>query len=168
MTEPVARQNAREKKPLYRSVNTRTHGVTHGHGGEARWARNAKAAKCDQSMRGSMHAHHRHGRDYTPLFRFLISRVGDDWDEVFSEAVARLDSPDPIFWLGARRPEDRQPAVRVGDNTYYSGLYVDAQNRLAKVDPALRLEHMEPSCACCTHTFNGARFVKPYRPAPRD
>jgi hypothetical protein len=46
----------------------------------------------------------------------------------------------------------------VGESTYYSGLFVDDENRLRKVDPDLGPESMARSCACCTHTFNGARI----------
>ena len=115
-------------------------------------------------MRGSMHSKHRHGLDYTPLFKFLISRVGRNWDDVYSEAVARLDRPEPIFWMVAQCEEDKKPFVRLGESTYFSGLYIDEANELALVDPDLTVDEMEPSCACCTHTFNGERFAKTYRP----
>ncbi|TCN33967.1 hypothetical protein [Sinorhizobium americanum] len=150
------------KKPLYPKVNTRTHGVRHGHGGEWRWSRNAKAVKQDDALNGSMQSHHRHGLDYTPLFKFLLSRIGRDWDETYSEAVARIDRPDSIFWLVARSAEERTPYVRVGESTYYSGLYVDDDKRLALVDPTLTVDDMKPTCWCCTHTFNGERFTQSY------
>jgi hypothetical protein len=148
------------KEPLYRRVNTRTHGVRHGQGGEYRWSRR----KDDTAALGKMHANKQRGLDYTPLFRFLLSRVGADWDAVFGEAVARLDRPEPIFWMVARREAEKKPLVRLGESTYYSGLFVDGDNRLALVDPELRVEHMKPSCACCTHTFNGVPFVQKFEP----
>ncbi|MDP1183677.1 hypothetical protein Q6285_30915, partial [Klebsiella pneumoniae] len=67
----------------------------------------------------------RRGLDYTPLFRFLLSRVGQDWDEVYSEAVARLDLKDPIFWMVALREMDEQDYIRAGEASYFSGLKVD-------------------------------------------
>lgn len=152
----------RGKKPLYRKVNTRTHGVRHGDGGKARWDRNTKTGKADQSLTGSMHSKHRHGRDYTPLFRFLLSRVGKNWDQVFSEARSRLDQDAPIFWLVAPRKEDGAPIVRVGESTYYSGLFVDENGILRRVDPDLTVEDLYPSCSCCTHSFNGERYVNPF------
>jgi len=100
----------------------------------------------------------------TPLFRFLLSRVGADWDEVHSEAVSRLDKPDPIFWLVALRKDDGKDVVRVGESTYYSGLYVDEGNRLRVVAPEIGPESLEPSCPCCTHTLNGIPFGRPHRP----
>ena len=107
-----------------------------------------------------MHSDHRHGLDYTPLFKFLLSRVGGDWAEIYSEAVARLDRSEPIFWLVASCEEEKQPFVRIGENSFFSGLYVDENNRLSLVDLDLRVEHMEPSCSCCTHTLNGVPFVR--------
>lgn len=151
------------KEPLYRRVNTRTWGVRHGHGGEYRWSRHAWRE--DRAGRGAMSGHRRHGLDYTPLFRFLLSQVGGAWVDIHREAVSRLDRPDPIFWMVARSAAEKRAFVRIGESTYYSGLYVDAEGRLARVDPALGVETMEPSCACCTHTFNGVPFVRRYRPA---
>ncbi len=42
-------------------------------------------------------------------------------------------------------------------------VYVDEEGRLALVDPGLRLEDLQPHCACCTHTLNGTVFTQPYR-----
>lgn len=145
------------KAPLYRRVNRTTHGVCKT-GGEARWQRNAKAPAREASMHGGK----RRGLDYTPLFRFLLSKVGQDWDAVHSEAVARLDREDPIWWLVARDLAERRPFVRTGESTYWSGLCIE-DGRLALVDPELTVERMEPSCPCCTHTFNGTRFTRPWQ-----
>lgn len=105
-----------------------------------------------------MHGTRQHGFDYTPLFRFLLSRVGGQWDEVFSEAVARLDRPEPVFWMVALQESERQEQVRLGESSYFSGLYVDDQGRLRIVNPELTAEGMTPYCHCCTHTFNGIPF----------
>lgn len=181
----------REKEPLYRRVNTRTRGVRHVGGGEYRWTRTredtaalrdgavgddeddaadapARAARPkpgSKPVRTGMHAARHRGHDYTPLFRFLLARVGEPWEEVYREAASRLDRPEPIFWLVARREEERKPFVRIGESAYYSGLCIDDEGRLARVDPALRVEHMRPSCPCCTHTFNGVPFVRRYEEA---
>lgn len=144
------------KDPLYRKVNTQTHGVRHDTGGDYRNER--KALEQSGASRSAMHGKRRRGLDYTPLFRFLLSRVGSEWDSVYGEAVARLDRPDPIFWLVARQEGERREMVRVGESTYYSGLYVDEEGILRVVNPDLRPEDLVPSCECCTHTFNGVRF----------
>lgn len=148
----------RQPEALYRSVNTRTHGVKHGVGGEFRHQRQARAAGDDEATRMAMHGRHRHGRDYTPLFRFLLSRVGRPWDAVFAEAKSRLDSSEPIFWLVARTEDERRDFVRVGESSYFSGLYVDVRGMLQRVNPLLGPDDMQPSCSCCTHTLNGQRF----------
>ena len=156
-------QRSASKPPLYRKVNTRARGVHHGFGGDFSKERNTKKQRQLDAAQTSMGARVRRGLDYTPLFRFLLSKVGSDWDTVHSEAVARLDRPDPIFWLVARREDERKAYVRVGESSYYSGLYVDADSRLQQVNPSVGPETLEPSCACCTHTFNGVPFTKRYR-----
>lgn len=144
------------KEPLYRKVNTQTHGVHHETGGNYRTER--KAAAHSEASRGSMHGKRKRGLDYTPLFKFLLSKVGSEWDSIYSEAVDRLDRPDPIFWLVARHESERLEIVRIGESSYYSGLYVDDAGILRVVNPDLRPEDLTPSCSCCTHTFNGVRF----------
>ncbi len=110
-----------------------------------------------------MHGKQKRGLDYTPLFRFLISKVGEDWDAVQQEAVSRLDRQDPIYWIVARNERDQQPYLRIGDNAFFSGLHVDASRKLAKVAPDLKNEDLTPHCPCCTHTFNGVVFINKFR-----
>lgn len=105
-----------------------------------------------------MHGCHRHGRDYTPLFRFLLSRVGASWDEVYAEAKPRLDTHEPIYWIVATSEATKRDWIRTDESTYFSGLYVDDQGILCIVNPALKPEDMTPYCTCCTHTLNGVRF----------
>lgn len=153
-----------EKQPLYRKVNTRTHGVHHKiHPAYARQRHSKALAAKEEQQRGSMHSGLRLGLDYTPLFRFLLSRVGEPWDSVFSEAKSRLDREDPVFWLVARHEHEREDYVRIGHFSFFSGLYVDAQGLLQMVDPQLRAAHMSPDCPCCTHTLNGVPFGLPYQ-----
>ena len=147
------------KKPLlYRSVNTRTHGVRHGSCRAYRHERHTKSEKDTLSNHGSMHSNQRHGFDYTPLFRFLLSKVGRPWDQVFSEANPRLDRSEPVFWMVALHESDKKASVRTDESTYYSGLWVDEAGLLQKVNPQLTHEQMKPFCDCCTHTFNGVVF----------
>jgi hypothetical protein len=153
-----------QSKPLYRRVNTQAHGVHHLHGGDFRDERHAKVLSSSDASRLPMSGKARRGLDYTPLFRFLLSRLGQPWNAIYSEAVARLDRPDPIFWLVALRPEQRQGCVRVGEASYYSGLFVDEQGLLRAVDPTLGPSSLTPHCKCCTHTFNGVRFTREYSP----
>jgi len=156
-----------KKAPLYRRVNTRARGVHHFSGPDAKHARNTKATKAasaDAVARGKMTQGVRRGLDYTPLFRFLLSRVGQPWDKVHSEAVGRLDQEAPIYRMVALSRAERKPYISVGESSYFSGLYVDEAGVLQKVAPDLTLEQLWPMCPCCTHTFNGTRFSNAYQP----
>lgn len=149
------------KEPLYRKVNTRTHNVHHGGGKGYRWARRTGQPE-GRASETSM-ASGRNGLDYTPLFRFLLSKIGQEWAAVHSEAVARLDREEPIWWMVARNPAEEREYIRISESSYYSGLKIDEDGKLALVDPALRNEDLEPSCPCCTHSFNGKPFVNRFR-----
>lgn len=156
-----------EKKPLYRRVNRTAHGAPHGHGGEARDERHSKASKRSEAKAKGMGPKHRHGLDYTPLYKFLLSKVGEDWDAVHAEAVSRLDEEDPIWHLVARSADDARPIVRVGESSYFSGLCVDQDDRLALVAPEIGPEDIYPLCPCCTHTLNGQPVPRRYDPEIR-
>jgi hypothetical protein len=151
------------KEPLYRKVNTTARGVRHDFGGDYRHDRNTKAEKNSEKTRGSMGAKVNRGLDYTPLFRFLLSKVGKNWTEVHKEAISRLDHEDPIYWMVAINEEDKQEDFRAGESSYYSGLYVDENNILQKVNPELGPESLQPYCGCCTWTFNGKVTPNKYK-----
>ena len=153
-----------EKSPLYRKVNTTAHGVHHRVGGDFRDQRKGEAVDQPEGLHQGMHGRKRRGLDYTPLFRFLLSKVGDGWNNVYSEAVSRLDRPDPIFWLVTLRSGDEHDYVRTGESSYFSGLRVDGDGILQVVNPQIGPGSLYPLCKCCTHTFNGARFTRPFNP----
>lgn len=92
-------QRSNQPKKLYRKVNTTTWGQVQNHpGGEYRWLRHKKNIADDNlPMREGMHGRLERGRDYTPLYKFLLSKVGQRWDDVHKEAVSRLDNAAPIF-----------------------------------------------------------------------
>lgn len=150
------------KSPLYRKVNTTAHGVHHGRGGAYSDERNTKQQARSEGVRQPMHGKRQRGLDYTPLFKFLLSKVGTRWDDVYTEAAGRLDRAEPIFWLVAPHEHERKPFVRVGESSYYSGMYVDGAGILQVVDPSVGASTLVPDCKCCTHTFNGVRFTKPF------
>jgi hypothetical protein len=149
------------KEPLFRKVNTRARGVHHLFGSDYRHERNTKGEKRFESTHKSMHGKKLRGLDYTPLFKFLLSKVGGVWDEIYSEAISRLDRSEPIFWLVALHAHERKEYVRIGESTYFSGLYVDDEGILQMVNPGLGPEQMTPLCQCCTYTLNGKPFSKP-------
>lgn len=147
----------KEKPNLYRKVNTKARGVRHDFGGDFRNTRNTKKESLQQ-VKGTMYGKKERGLNYTPLFRFLLSKVGSPWDEVYSEAKARLDKPDPIFWMVTLDENEKKDYVRIGESSYFSGLYVDEDGVLQLTNPNLRAVDMKSFCSCCTHTFNGKLF----------
>jgi hypothetical protein len=152
---------SRKQQSLYRKVNTTAHGVRHAKGGDFRDER--RRSHQSEASRESMHGRKRRGLDYTPLFKFLVSKCGQQWNAVHAEAIARLDRDEPIFWLVALPGRERERYVRVGESSYFSGMYVDDAGILQLVDPSLGPSSMVPSCKCCTHTFNGVPFTRPFQ-----
>lgn len=151
--------------PLYRKVDTTAHGVRHRFGGDERDVRAARSARLDDDApaRAGMHGRVRRGRDYTPLFRFLQSRVGQPWASVHSEAVARLDDDRaPIGWLVTVHGPPARDRVLIGESSWWRALYVDDAGLLQFVDPSLDAAELAPDCACCTHTLDGVRFGLPF------
>lgn len=49
-----------------------------------------------------------YGLDYSPLFMFLLRKTGEKSDQVYSEAILRLDLPDPTFFLVALHETDQR------------------------------------------------------------
>jgi len=152
-----------QKPPLFRKVNTTAHRPNAHSREEYRTERNTKSVIESDAMRLSMHSKAHRGRSYAPLFKFLLSKVGQSWAEVHSEAVSRLDREEPIFWMVALRESDCKDYVRVGESSFYSGLYVDQQGLLQRVNPLIGPSSLTPGCKCCTHTFNGTRFTQSFR-----
>lgn len=150
-------QRSNQPKKLYRKVNTTTWGqVQNDQGGEYRWLRHKKNIADDNlPMREGMHGRLERGRDYTPLYKFLLSKVGQRWVEVHKEAVSRLDSARPIFFMVRLHRKEWSSYVRCGESSYYSGLCVDADGLLQKINPEFTAEDIPVRCHCCTHTFNG-------------
>ena len=122
-------RDAAAKPPLFRKENTTAHRPNCRRGGDFSNERHSKAAERSGATRAPMRGQDQ-GRDYTPLFRFLLSRVGCPWSLVHSEAVARLDREEPIRWMVALHADERKDIVRVGESSFFSGLWVDEQGLL--------------------------------------
>ena len=158
-------QRQGRKAPLYRKVNTRARRHHHWTGDDARHDRNTKRtqrAVAEGVAKQGMGGTKQRGLDYTPLYRFLLSKVGAPWDEIHREAVSRLDSEEPIYRIVARSDLDRRDYVCVDEGSLWSGLYVDGDGRLQKVAPDLQNEDLEPDCPCCTYSFNGVPLKNRY------
>ena len=147
-----------KKNALYRKVNTKAHGVHHHFGSDFKESRNTKRYDSTKMKRGVQR-----GLDYTPLFKFLLSKVGQKWNLVHSEIVSRLDKEEPIYWLVSKNKESAKEYVCVGESSYYSGLFIDVNGILRITAPEIGAETLAPKCKCCTHTFNGIVFTKKYK-----
>ncbi len=148
----------KEIKPLYRKeADARNN--HHHKGGDAKYDRNTK-----KGLSKNMKKDVQRGLDYTPLYKFLLSKVGQDWDTIHSEAVSRLDKEEPIYHIVSVNELVKREYAICGESSYYSHLYVDENNLLQKVNPNLNHTSLHPACNCCTHTFNGIPFVKKYNP----
>ena len=63
-----------QKEPLYRKVNTKARNVHHNFGSDFKYSRNKKKETLEQT-KGAMYGNKERGLDYTPLFRFLLSKL---------------------------------------------------------------------------------------------
>jgi hypothetical protein len=143
-------------KPLYRKENkvSLSNKYNVSKGSEYRYNRRTKLFLSDDRNYKPMNSG-KHGYDYTPLFKFLLSKVGSNWDQTYSEAKARLNKPKPIFWIVALHDSQRRDIVRVGESTYYSGLFVEDSGKLAIVNPDVQLINLPNPYPGETLTFNG-------------
>lgn len=137
-----------EKKPLYRKVNKRTHdgwAWYYYRKERYRFERHKKSYTQAAKMPIKKHSMFRTGYDYTPLFRFLHSHVGNVWADIFCECQARLNDIEPLTWMVVNvnkhglvvdnylpNGESRE-YFRVGES-YWSTLYVDEDGVLQFVD----------------------------------
>ncbi|RQO69398.1 hypothetical protein DBR43_15035 [Pedobacter sp. KBW06] len=143
-------------KPLYRKENkvSLSNKYNVSTGSEYRYQRRSKAFLNDDRNHKSMTSG-KYGYDYTPLFKFLLSKVGNDWDKIYAEAKNRLNDPAPIFWMVALHESKRRNIVRVGDSTYYSGLFVDDNGILSIVNPNISSSELPDPYPGETLSFNG-------------
>ncbi|MBR5028611.1 MAG: hypothetical protein IKX51_05255 [Bacteroidales bacterium] len=142
------------KKPLYRKVNKITHNGIRYYCQETDRYRNERNKK-NKSLPNQLpikRKQNRHDNDYAPLYRFLLSRVGCNWDEVWNECISRLDKVEPVLDMvvnvnkkglavdtSIRYPEGLPEMFhdfRACDDsqTFWSTLYVDSNGILQYVD----------------------------------
>lgn len=154
----------KEKKPLYRTMNTRSIRVNYhrGFGPDSKHDRNTK-----KGLRKSMTSR-KLGLDFRPLFLFLQASVGKKWDEVYSEAKSRIPQEESyrINWIFCDDRTDENEYFIINDNCYFSRLKVDEDGILQKYSD-LTIEKLYPSCGCCTHTFNGKPITNKWADNPR-
>ena len=96
----------KKKEPLYRKVRNNESFAHYNDRSYAdyRHRRNTKKQIDDDGnvvlhKKESMNNTSPNGYCYKPLYRFLQSKVGQNWDLVYSEAKSRLDKEDPIWHI---------------------------------------------------------------------
>ena len=142
-----------KKEPLFRKEN-KSSLYTHYYVkkcGDFRHERHTKKMKNFEGNHQSMKSG-KFDYDYTPLFRFLQSKVGKKWDDVYSEAVSRLNDTKPIFWLVKLYESNSFGSVRLGQNSCWHTLTVNEDGILVYIDKTATIT---PSCECCTHSLDG-------------
>lgn len=89
------------------------------------------------------------------VLRRRLQQIGQPWDKVFSEVCGRLDTTEPVFWLVALHEHQKRDLVRIGDSSFYPGLFVDGNGILQQVNPSITGKDVKVICRCCTHTYMG-------------
>lgn len=148
----------KKSEPLYRKekktgLSTHYYVIT---GGDYRHTRNSKKQKQFDGHKQPMNSG-KWGVDYTPLYRYLLSKVGQIWDEVYSEVCKRLpvEHRQAINYMVVTDTNEPEPYFRYGENSYFSTLTIK-DGILVKVDgeksfiPPSRIKSV-----CNTYSFNG-------------
>lgn len=154
----------KDKKSLYRKVNSKAAHCRHNIGPDARHTRNTKKGLTSKMVKRER------GLDFTPLYMFLIKNVGKVWDNVYSEAVSRLEGNEHAVWHLVDYPNEPKTNYNIGplsfvrcsESSLYSKLFIDNNGILQKVSPELSNEMIYPTCPCCTHTFNGKVLINKF------
>ena len=99
----------------------------------------------------------KHGYDYTPLFRYLLSRVGDLWEDIYTYVKPRLNTTEAIWIMVSRSGYPQESSYFcLSEGSYWSQLWIDDEGRLQRVDPTQA--NASPGCWCHTYSFNGSRI----------
>lgn len=104
-------------------------------------------------------------KNYTPLFKYLLSQVGKNWDDVWKDVFPRVDGvSDPIRLMvinvnkhgNVIEVENKQPYFSYNLRYYgyrtFSTLFVDENNILQYVDKNFRPHH--DNLGMITKSFN--------------
>ena len=134
-------------EPLYRKENTKGWlNRIYKKGGQYKWRRyserDIKAGKKKEGMQEYKVGWTAY--NYNPLFHYLLGCIGKDVNEVRKAVQSRLNSMEPFNIMvhddGTGQPPTRD-SFRFGENSYWSQLYVDGDNKIQAVNPDLSNVH---------------------------
>ena len=109
--------------------------------------------------------------DYSPLYKFLLKNVGNNWSEIFRVCQSKLNDMEPITKMvinvntrglvidnvDIKNINQYTPYFKSGPNTCFSTLYVDENNIIQYVDKLFEIKKSHYFNE--TLTFNG--HIKP-------
>lgn len=173
-------------KQLYRSANKSTYQntLTEKTAKHFRYTRNTKIMSGSIVKRGKMQPNNNLGYDYTPLIKFLFSRLNQNFDITFSEINLILNN-------GLHKPKVKTEILsminvlvhkqviindnivndnngnilssffRFGEATYYDSFYIDNDNNLKLIKDITKeiFEFCDYACHCHTHSYNGKKYI---------
>ena len=109
--------------------------------------------------------------DYSPLYKFLLKNVGNNWSEIFRVCQSKLNDVEPITKMvinvntrglvidnvDIKNINQYTPYFKSGPNTCFSTLYVDENDIIQYVDKLFEIKKSRYFNE--TLTFNG--HIKP-------
>ena len=118
-----------QKNPLYRKINTKSLSTRYWVEGKPKYKHDKLKYEREGLMvipikRRRVHGCNWGNFNYNPLFRFLHSKVGSNWDEIYSECCDRLLYREPV-WVLVDRYYKGYDTVRFGENNYWDKLYIN-------------------------------------------
>lgn len=125
-----------DKKPLYRPMNKVTHnGPPHhdyGFKNRYRFDRNSKQTVKDEkefAEKSNIKKQHKNKNtdiglfDYTPLYKFLLTKEGCDWDGVWKECQERLNTTAPVYNMVVNINHNGLPTTNMEANYWNSKMW---------------------------------------------
>lgn len=155
----------KKKKKLIRTKNRITHnGTSRDVNFRSRWTRHSKNG-ITQKMKKRINYH----LDYTPLFKFLLSKEGEKWEGVWRECQKKVDTVEPVLWMvqnirlnGLPKHdkclEEYDKSFGYEEGSYFSTMYVDENGILQVVDKNYKESTPLEYCRRCGETFNGLLY----------
>ena len=155
-----------DKKPLYRKINKKTHN------GWASYTFRKERYRFERGKKQNYLPEHSPikrsssfttGYDYSPLYHFLLTHVGQVWGPVFQECQYRLDKLSPMTYMVVNvnehgivvdnHPDGVLPDFFRCEDSYWSTLWVDEKGILQFVNKDFNLEDIVDTLKYPTKEF---------------
>lgn len=98
--------------------------------------------------------------DFTPLYKYLQSKVGEDYDTVYSNVVERIPrNQRGVIDYIVMADNTGDGVARLGESTYFRTLYVDENNKLQFVNKDYK-QTVSKWCYMDTTTLDGKTITE--------